>query len=124
MLASVGLDEAAEKKNDTYNNRAIEYAKLQLRSWKAAQNPNPVNSVLISYEYNTKDNAIGWMNYTIGYIEYYRQNKKDEGLNNLYKATQIDSETKDRAFIYALIGDKYVEKADALNKEIVTIIEH
>ncbi len=123
VLASVGLDEAAEKQNDTYNAKATEYAKSAIKKLESGVKSNSGKFGAYKYEYNTKNNAIGWMNYTVGYINYYRLKDKNSGVEYLYKATQIDSETKDRDFIYALIGDKYVEKADALNKEIIVLIK-
>ena len=39
VLASVGLDEAAEKKNDTYNNETINYAKSAINKMKSDENP-------------------------------------------------------------------------------------
>jgi hypothetical protein len=120
-LATIGLDEAAVKQSDTFNGKTIDYAKSAIKKIESGVTSKKYG--LEGYDYDTKDNTLGWMNYTIGYIEYYRQKNKESGLTDLYKATQYNSETKDRDFIYALIGDKYIEKADALNKEIVIIID-
>lgn len=122
VLASVGLDEAAsERKNDTFNDKAISYAKSAIQKIEGGKTSEKFGAY--QYEYKNKDNALGWMNYTIGYIEYYRQNKKDSGLSYLYKATQLGPEIKNRDFIYVVMGDKYVEKTTALNNEIIEIIK-
>lgn len=121
VLAGVGLDEAAVKKNDTFNGKAIDYAKSALKKMESGTKSEKFGAYI--YEYSSKENAIGWMNYTIGYIEFYRQNKKESGLNYFYKSTQVDSETKQRDFIYALAGDSYIEKAEVLNKEIIDLIK-
>ncbi len=121
VLASVGLDEAAVKQNDTFNSKAISFAKSAIKKIEGGKTSDTYG--LFGWEYKTKENALGWMNYTIGYIEYYRLNSKESGLNYLYKATQMDSEVKDRDFIYVLMGERYAAKAEALNKEIVEIIK-
>lgn len=121
VLATVGLDEAADKKNDTFNNKAIDYAKLAIKKIDESAKSDKYGA--FGYVYNTKENAIGWMNYTIGYIEFYRQKKEESGLNYLYKSTQVNSDTKNRAFIYAAIGDTFVGPADKLRQEIIEILK-
>ena len=70
------MDEAAVKQNDTFNNKTIDYAKSAIKKIESGETSKKYG--LEGYDYNTKDNAIGWMNYTIGYIEFYRQKKEDE----------------------------------------------
>jgi hypothetical protein len=57
------------------------------------------------------------MNYTIGYITYYRQDKKNESLPFLYKATQLNSDTKKFSDIYRIIGLWYLEEALRIDKD-------
>ncbi|MEZ5424890.1 MAG: hypothetical protein R2747_01375 [Pyrinomonadaceae bacterium] len=121
VLASVGLDEAADKKNNTYNNEALSYAKSAISKIEGGAESKEYG--LFGYIYKTKENTLGWMNYTIGYIMYYPQNNKDAALPYFYKATQFNSETKDRYFIYDLIGDFYAAKASKLGEEIIALIE-
>jgi hypothetical protein len=121
VMASVGLDEAADKQNDTFNNKTIEHAKTAIQKLEGGAKSEKFGA--FAFVYNTRENAIGWMNYTIGYIEYYRQKKEESGLSYLYKATQVNSDVKDRAFIYTEIGDKYIAQADKLRQETVAIIK-
>jgi hypothetical protein len=67
--------------------------------------------------YNTKENTLGWLNYAIGYIKFYDQDKKDEAIAYYYKATQSDSGTKTHWPLYATIGSWYKSKMAALGKE-------
>ena len=60
--------------------------------------------------YNTKENALGWLNYAIGYIKYYDKKDKDGGIAYYYKATQFDSTTKSHYPLYATIGGWYKGK--------------
>ncbi len=123
VLAGAGLDETAEKKVDTYNGKTIDYAKSAIKKLQAGTESQSKKYGFRFWEFDDKENAIGWMTYTIGWIEYFRQGNKTAGLNNLYNATQIKSEIKEKDFIYALVGDNYVDKSNALNKEILELIK-
>ena len=57
---------------------------------------------------NGKDNALGWMNYTIGYLKYIRQDKKKDALPYLYTAaTKYNSATKTIPDLYQMLGVYY-----------------
>lgn len=122
VLAMAGLDEVAVNKNNTYNNDAISYAKSAISKLPAAPESKEGYGVL-QYSYKTKEDALGWLNYTIGYIMYYGQKNTDAALPYFYEATQHDSKVKERYFIYELIGDYYRSKAIKLGDEIVAKIE-
>ena len=114
VLASLGLDQAAAKV-DTYNNDAINYAKTVMQKLGAGKTSD--NFGAFQYEYKSKDNALGWMNYTIGYITYYRQDKVTDALPYLYKSTQIKSETNKLSNTYRIIGLWYLEEALRIDKD-------
>lgn len=114
VLASIGFDQAVAKV-DTYNNDAINYAKSVIQKLEAGKTTK--NFGAYQYEYKTKDNALGWMNYTIGYITYYRQDKKNDSLPFLYKATQLNSDPKKFSDIYRVIGLWYLEEALRIDKD-------
>lgn len=122
VLASVGLDEAA-KETDTYNNKTLEYANAAVDMLNKNEKSESGKFGAYQYEYDTKENALGWMNYAIGLVKYYRQKKEDEGLTYFYKATQYDSETKEKAFIYELMGKKYQAQAVKLKDEIIALLK-
>lgn len=114
VLASLGLDQAAAKV-DTYNNDAINYAKSVIQKLAAGKTSD--NFGAFQYEYKSKDNALGWMNYTLGYITYYRQDKIADSLPYLYKSTQIKSETNKLSNTYRIIGLWYLEEALRIDKD-------
>jgi len=114
VLASLGYDQAITKV-DTYNNDAVNYAKSVIQKLEAGKTSK--NFGAYQYEFKTKDNTLGWMNYTIGYINYYRQDKKNEALPYLYKATQLNSETKKFSDIYRIFGAWYLDEALRIDKE-------
>jgi hypothetical protein len=71
----------------------------------------------------SKDNTLGWMNYTIGYIMYYRQNQKKDALPYLYKATQINAATKTNPEPYRIIGSWYVDEIKRLDDDRIAKVK-
>ena len=113
LLASIGLEQA-KAKVDTFNNDAINYAKTVIQKLNAGQTSKKFG---YQYEYENKDNTLGWMNHIISYITYYRQDKKNDALPYLYKATQLNSETNKFSDIYRIIGLWYLEEALRIDKD-------
>ena len=117
ILASIGFDQAAANPPvDKFNADTITMAKWAIDHI----NDKSVNAdkygAFGTYEYKTsafpdgKNNALGWMNYTIGYITYERLKNQKDALPYLYKATQINSATKAFPGIYKEIGEWYLSE--------------
>ncbi len=128
VLASVGFDQASLKTpNNTYNNDAVNYAKSAIQKLEAGKTSE--NFGANQYQYKNKDfpdgknNALGWMNYTVGYIMYNRQDKKKEALPFLYKSTQLNSATKNFPESYRQIGAWYLDEAIRIDAERTKMIE-
>jgi hypothetical protein len=134
VLASAGFDQAVlPTPVDTYNNDTINSAKAAIQQIEANKPSATGDYGAINYIYrndkftDTKSNALGWMNYTIGYITYYRQGKdnaakKKEALPYFYKATQYNSFNKNNPFVYQTIGAWYLDEAikiDTKRKELI-----
>lgn len=127
VLASIGFDNAiATTPNDKYNNDAINNAKKVIQLIEAGKPSVTGNYGVFGYNYkssdpaiDSKNNTLGWMNYIIGYITYYRMNQKQQALPYLYKATQFNSTTKSNPEIYRTIGSLYVDEFIRLDKERV-----
>jgi hypothetical protein len=122
VMASVGFDQASLKTpNNTYNNDAVNYAKTAIQKIESGK-VSP-NFGAYQYEYKNKEfadgknNALGWMNYTVGYIMYNRQNQKKEALPYLYKSTQLNSATKNFPESYRQIGAWYLDEAIRIDTE-------
>lgn len=135
-LASVGYDQAsATTPVDTYNADTINYAKMAIDKINAGKPSQIKNTAgkdqygIYKYVYTSdkfpdgKNNALGWMNYYIGYIMYNRMNQKKEALPYLYKATQLNSETKNTAEVYRLIGSWYADEFKRLDDERVAKVK-
>ncbi len=120
VLATAGYDQAAAKPPvDTYNNEAINYARSAIQKIESGTKSTTGDFGVLTYSYKTKDNALGWMNYIIGYVDYYRLGKKDEGLTYLYKASMAPggATTKTNAYLYQTIGAHYRDEVVRLGKK-------
>lgn len=128
-LAIIGFENASAKTPNTkYNNETINYAKMAIQQIEANKPSKTQSYGIWSFSYKTKEfpdgrnNALGWMNYIIGYIMYTHQNQKKEALPYLYKATQINSASKTNPAIYQLIANWYVDELLQLDKKRVEAI--
>ncbi len=63
--------------------------------------------------FNTRDNAISWLNYFIGYTYVVKMKDKDTGIPYIYKATRLGDKKTDSA-AFAEIGYWYTGKATDL----------
>ena len=125
VMTAVGYD-LAEAKNNKYNAETIENAKKIIQAIESGMTSENYGNYG-THQFKTKEfpdgknNALGWMNYTIGYITAYGQKNQPGALPYLYKATQTQSATQKFPVIYELIGDHYyneVAKLDAQRVEI------
>lgn len=127
ILASIGFDRAVAKDN-TYNAEAMEYAKKAIQlinSGESSETKNYGSSFGKDgfYQYKTKDfqdgkeNALGWLNFNIGYIMFYNQNKKKEALPYLYEATKHLSLPQKSPDVYRMIGEYYFDEVKRLEIE-------
>ncbi len=128
VLGSIGLDEIAKNPPvEKYNDLTIRYAKLAIDKMNSGVTAKNYGAYDMTYK--NKENALAWMNYTIGMIMYHSIGKtnpaaKKDSLNYLYAATRYESDKKQDPRIYGSIADWYwgevtdsVAKSDALIKE-------
>ncbi|HEX9959326.1 MAG TPA: hypothetical protein VGB00_00170 [Pyrinomonadaceae bacterium] len=120
VLASIGFDKAVAKPPvDTYNADAINYARMAIQKIEAGKTSPQYGAY--GFTYKNKDNALAWMNYTIGYITYFNQKNKRDALPYLYKATRFETGAKDNpkniALIYQAVGDYYRDEYNRLDDE-------
>lgn len=110
VLGSIGLDESYKTPpNKKYNNDTITYAKIAIDKLNAGA-PSKNYGAYGKYEYENKENALGWMNWTIGNLLYFQMEKEQDALPYLYKASQANSEVKEFPDIYRAIGRWYLNK--------------
>ncbi len=117
VLGSVGYDESF-KNNFKYNDETLRYARMSIADLEAGKTFSANYGVPKEFVYKSKDNALGWMNMTIGYIiQSAQKNKKDAQPFN-YKATQANSETSKNPVPFELIGGYYFEELNKIVDEI------
>lgn len=133
-LAAVGFDKAAANPPvDKYNAEAINFAKQSIQKLESGAQTNQFGLykfTFLSVDANkkpdmaaSKDNALSWLNYYVGYIMYSRQNMKKDALPYLYKSTQYKTGTKSTAAVYQLIGDFYKDEFNRLDDERLKLAE-
>ena len=127
VLTTVGYD-LAEAKNYKYNSETVELAKKVIQQIESGQTSDKFGNYG-SHQFKTdiypdgKNNALGWMNYTIGYIMLYGQKNPQAALPYLYKASQTKSATQNFPIIYELIGAQYYDEVAKLDQERTKIQE-
>jgi hypothetical protein len=118
VLGSVGYDELFEKNNAKYNEETLRFAKQALASLESGKEFKPGFGVN-PFVYKSKDDAIAWMNLTIGYITQVGQKNKSAAAPYLFKATQVGaSDTSKNPIPYELIGSYYFDELNKLVDQI------
>jgi hypothetical protein len=121
VLGSIGLDETATApRNTKWNDDTLKYAKLTIQDLESGK---LTTFGIGQFTYNNKDDAIAWMNYTIGYILAADKDNKKEGANYLFKASQANSDTKAKPEVYKWIGAYYLFDATKLFNEVKALID-
>lgn len=116
LLASRG-SVLAESGNNEFNNETLKYAKEAISRINAGEDSTSGEWGAYDFSWKTKDNALGQLNYAIGYIDFYPKDDKEEGIAYYYKATQYDSDTRKYTPIYVTLGDWYREKAGEIGEK-------
>lgn len=119
-LGSIGYDQSITSKNYKYNDDTLRYAKLALEKFKAGKTCERCGAF---YAYKSKDNALGWMNLTIGYIMYNVQGNKKDALPYLFAASQANSDTKNNPLAYDPVGAYFYEDVKKLVDETQATIK-
>jgi tetratricopeptide (TPR) repeat protein len=125
VLALAGYDLALEK-NDTYNSDTIMMAETVIKKLESNMTSEKYGAFgkyeLKIKEYpDGKQNALGWMNYIIGFIKGERQNNKKDGMAYLYKATKFNSAVKNFPDIYQGFGSYYIAEFDKIEAERIKL---
>ncbi|MDQ6786448.1 MAG: hypothetical protein M3033_06465 [Acidobacteriota bacterium] len=126
VLGSIGYDESLKTPSNTkYNADTISYAKQAIQKIESGAKTENYGAYQYTYggvkEFpDAKQNALGWLNYNIGYLMYFNQNMKKEAIPYLYKATQYNSAPKNFPVVYQTIGASYFDEAKRLSQESET----
>jgi hypothetical protein len=92
VLGSIGLDETAKTPRVTkWNDDTLKYAKMAIADLESGKKFTTYE--LPGFVFKNKDDALGWMNYTVGYITAMDKGNKKDAVTYLYKASQAASDT-------------------------------
>ena len=124
IMASAAFDEVIAKPTvTTYNNDVITFAKKSLEQIEAGTKSASGKYGALSYQLGSKNNALGILNYSIGYTMLLDPTKKKEAAPYFYKATQHESNVKNNPVIYQAIGANYLDEILVLDKKRTDIIK-
>jgi hypothetical protein len=126
VLGSIGLIETGKSPRVTkWNDDTVKYAKQAIQDMESNK-PFKTYGLFIkdgaNFVYHDKNNAMGWMNYALGYIYFFDKNDKRQGAGYLYKASQLNSDTRSDPIIYESIGGFYLDEVQRLAKEIKDLV--
>jgi len=117
VLGSIGYDETAKATAVTkWNDETIRFAKMAIADIESGKTFSSFG--IVPFDYGNKENAVAWMNLSIGYILTFDKKVKKEAAPYLYKATQAASDTKTNANTYDAMGSFYFDEAAKLEAEI------
>lgn len=90
---------------NTYNEQTIALAKQAIQKMESNQFTDVKWS---DYQFKSKDDALGWMNYIIGFITFYNMNGREaDAVPYFYKSLQYDSDVKKKFQPYYGLGFNY-----------------
>ena len=117
FMADEGFIQAS-KKVDTFNADTVDIAKKAMERVNAGKTPDGNNWA----PFKSKDDALAWLNYDLGYINQYRLQNKKDAVPYFYQATKFTSPDISPSHVpYLAIGDWYLEQytaaADEYNKK-------
>lgn len=118
VLGSIGFDEAY-KGNTKYNDDAIRFAKVAIADLEAGKTFTTFG--VNPYIYKTKEDALGYMNLTVGYITSVSQKNQLGSLPYLYKTTQGTSEASKNPIAFELVGNYYFAELNKIVEQIATM---
>lgn len=121
VLGSIGYDAMTKKNLNTWNDDTLKYAKLSIADLEAGKTFEPLG--FGDYSYKSKDDALGWLNYTVGYILSFDKKDKKQGVGYLYKAAQAKSATATIPDVYRSIGSYYIDEMNKRIEELQALVK-
>ena len=117
VLGSIGLDETAKTPRVTkWNDDTLKYAKMAIADLESGKKFTTYE--LPGFVFKNKDDALGWMNYTVGYITAMDKGNKKDAVTYLYKASQAASDTASNSVVYETIGLYYFDEVNRLVEDV------
>ncbi len=118
-LGAIGLYESYNK-NYTFNADTLRYAKMAIDKMNSGVT-SPKYGVF-QFQYDTKENALSEMNYSIAFITYHVNKNKKEGIEYYYKVSQMPGKNKTTSAVFETIGAYYFDEVAALADKVKSLI--
>jgi hypothetical protein len=115
-LVAVGFHLTAYEKDDAYTVETVSYAMKALDLIEGGTNTSGCWGVFECYK--SKEKALGWLNYTIGYISYFRLKGDKKAIPYFYKSTKYKMEFKYDAFVYQAVAIYYFDKEPGMTSSL------
>jgi hypothetical protein len=117
---SVGHEQTAYFNKDQYNIATADYAVRAIELIESGVSTKSCWGIFNCFK--SKDKALAWLNYTIGYISYFRLKGGKKAIPFFYNAVKYDAEFKYDAFIYQAVAIHYFDR-EAVAPSNLTINE-
>ncbi len=115
-FAAVGYRLTANEKNDFYASETVSWAK---RALELIESGTKTKSRWGAFEnFNSEEKTLGWLNYIIGYISYFRLKENKKAIPYFYKATKYNMEFKSDAFMYQAVAIYYFDQTSSMTSSL------
>ncbi|MBS1796001.1 MAG: hypothetical protein JSS81_19275 [Acidobacteria bacterium] len=108
IFVKVAFEQTSRRRDDTYDPDLVKFAEDALE--KIENGADSTGSRGRFGGFDTRENALGWLNYILGYMNYFRLGERDRGIEYLYHATLYKCEFKYDAFMYQAAAIYYFDK--------------
>ena len=116
QLAKTSFDLVYYDSKDAYVPKASQYsnkALMMLDSGKTSKNYGVFDRFKTEKHPDGKSNAIGNINFQVGWLKYYKENQKEKAVPYMYKTSKVNSD-KQIDITYSTIGRYYVAEVTKL----------
>ncbi len=122
VFGSIGLDETAKSPRVTkWNEDTLKYAKISIQDLESGK---LTTFGIKPFVYTSKEDALAWMNYTIGYLLTYDKKNYKDGAAYLFKAAgAAASQPHANPELYQGIGVYYYDLAKVQIPEVQTMVK-
>ncbi|MEZ5308407.1 MAG: hypothetical protein R2684_14780 [Pyrinomonadaceae bacterium] len=123
VLAGVGNTLMYEKQ-DQFNQDALKYAQMAIKMIESGKKSSNDQWGAYNYSFGSSDNALGWLNYYVGYTKQYRMSDTAGAIPYFFKALNSNSDKKNDPDAYRVIGAWYITRSkEVTDKRNATLEE-
>ena len=120
QMAKSSFDLVFYDKQDAFSPQAMKYSTMALKllnSGKTSKNYGVFDIYKTPKFQDGKSNALGNMNFHIGWLKFYKEKKGDEAIPYLFKVSKINSSKQKNDLTYSSIGRHYITSVQKFIKK-------